>query len=262
MHCGNHEIKEIVSKSLWSRYLQHLEAERYRPTMYVNVTHKVILLQVRKDFEEEWFSSAYDVCADLENLIRIRAMSWLTNDKTTYELPAGILRVVGRVEDGDVVEIDKRLFTRFIEDLTMDYHILKRMSPRDFERAIAAVYARTGQFDRVILTPASGDEGRDVILEASKWGDKRMIVEVKRYRRRCVSAETVNSLVGVLTGEEPGAKAALLTTSTFAPQLKRHRSIRKALENESLELLELIELVEGCIQSDYSSEPLHFGTRR
>lgn len=257
MHCGNHDVKPEVSESLAARFHLYCTLEQFRPTKYVTFTHKVFSLQVRLEHAEEWFSLAFDRLANVANLVRIRAP--LFGD-TPYRLPGRLLRTVGRVPDGEVVDVDPEAFTEFIEDLTLDYEILRRMPPRDFERAVAAVYVKTGRFDRVILTPRSGDEGRDVVLEAAEWYGRRTIVELKRYRRRRVSAEMVNSLIGVLTGELDGSRAAFLTTSTFAPRLQQHRSIRKALSSGRLELLDLVHLVEGCIQSEYCKDPMHFGT--
>lgn len=257
MHCGNHDIKGEVSSALAARYELYLAFERFRPTRYTTFTHKVFSLQVRVQHAEEWFSSVFDLLANLDNLTRIR-VPFGSHGDGAYRLPKGFLRIVDHAKDGEVIEIDQDAFTRFVEDLTLDYEILRRIAPRDFERAIAAVYVRTGRFDRVILTPRSGDEGRDVILEAAEWCGRRVIIETKRYRRRRISAEMVNSLIGVLTGEIDGSRAAFLTTSRFAPRLKNHRSIRKALASGSLQLLELIALVEGCIQSEYSKDPVHF----
>jgi hypothetical protein len=257
MHCGNHDIKAEVSRSMAARYDSYCTLEQFRSTKYVTFTHKVFSLQVRLEHAEEWFAIAFGQLANISNLVRIR--SSLLGEKR-YRLTDKLLRTVGRVPDGEVVDVDPEAFTDFINDLTLDYEILRRMSPRDFERAIAAVYAKTGRFDRVILTPGSGDEGRDVILEAAEWDGRRTIVELKRYRRRRVSAEMVNSLIGVLTGELDGSRATFLTTSSFAPRLQKHRSIRQALSSRGLDLLDLVQLVEGCIQSEYCPDPVHFGT--
>lgn len=256
MHCGNHDIKPKVSQLLAAEYSDYCESEQFLTTRHISFTHKIFSFEVRRKHAEQWFSKALSRLSDVDNLVRIREP--IFGDRP-YRLPAGLLRTVSRVADGTAVEVNPEAFTQFIEHLTLDYEILRRMKPHDFERAIAAVYAKTGRFDRVILTPPSGDEGRDVILEAVEWRGRRVIVELKRYRRRRVSAELVNSLMGVLTGEMDGSRAALLTTSKFAPRVKRHRSIRKALSSGHLELLELVQLVEGCIQSEYSKAPMHFG---
>ena len=254
---GKHNLKLKPIQSIQDKYSQYLKAENLNPTKHANVTPTVVRLQVRLQHAQEWFSFVYKTCVNLENLQRIRVEQ--LSGKARYLLPSNLVSVIEEVRDGQVIKADKEEFTRFIQHLSIDYEILLRMSPRDFERAIAAVYSRTGRFDRVILTPASGDEGRDIVLESSRWGSKRMVVELKRYRRNKISAEAVNALIGVLTGEEVGSRAAFITTSTFAPRLSQHRSIRKAIDNHSLELLNLVELVEGCIQCEYSKEPLHFG---
>jgi hypothetical protein len=49
------------------------------------------------------------------------------------------------------------------------------------EMLVAAIYSSTGYFDRVILTPATKDYGRDVILERDVWKRRKFLIEVKAY---------------------------------------------------------------------------------
>ena len=84
---------------------------------------------------------------------------------------------------------------------------------------IAGAYKAAG-FDEVILTPHSGDYGRDVIAIKYGLGSVRVIDQVKAYKPgHLVTADDVRALIGVLHGDG-ASKGFLTTTSDFAPRLK------------------------------------------
>lgn len=127
------------------------------------------------------------------------------------------------------------------------------MSPREFEELLAAAYERLG-FDRVVLTPRSGDHGRDLIIERHGWGAMRFFVEAKKYQAsNLVKASDVRSLLGTLITEPPTTKAILVTTSDFAPEIRSAPNIAPLLGNR-LELLNGSQLVEKLVQIEHSAE--------
>jgi restriction system protein len=70
----------------------------------------------------------------------------------------------------------------------------------------------------VILTPRSGDGGRDIIASKPGVGAVRIIDQVKAYApKHRVTAEDVRALVGVLTRDQNVSKGIVTTTATFAP---------------------------------------------
>lgn len=83
---------------------------------------------------------------------------------------------------------------------------------------MAAAYdeERVGQ---IILTPRSGDGGRDVIVTIPDYGTIRIIDQVKLLAPlRVVEATVVRELYGVLNNNERGASKGIVTTTTsFAP---------------------------------------------
>jgi hypothetical protein len=71
---------------------------------------------------------------------------------------------------------------------------------RKLEEMIAAAYDKAG-FDEVILTPRSGDLGRDIIASRKDWGRVRFIDQVKAYKPgHLVTAEEVRALGFVRAG--------------------------------------------------------------
>ena len=72
----------------------------------------------------------------------------------------------------------------------------------------------------MILTPRSGDYGRDVIAVKYGVGSIRVIDQVKAYKPdHLVTSDDVRALMGVLQGDR-ASKGFLTTTSDFAPRLK------------------------------------------
>ena len=101
-----------------------------------------------------------------------------------------------------------------------------QIGPRKWEEIIAGAYSRAG-FDEVVLTPRSGDKGRDVIATKHGIGSIRIFDQVKAYRPgHVVTAEEVRAMLGVITGAQNVSKGVITTTSTFAPRLQEDEFIR------------------------------------
>ncbi len=132
---------------------------------------------------------------------------------------SAIVSVVQSADDGNIVTVLApawREITRMLRESPSD---LFNLTPRQWEELVAASYAKAG-FNEVILTPRSGDFGRDVIATKSGWGTVRIIDQVKAYRPgHLVTANDVRALLGVLHGDPRATKAVMTTTSSFAPRI-------------------------------------------
>lgn len=103
--------------------------------------------------------------------------------------------------------------------ITRDPNAIFQIEARQWEEIIAAAYEQAG-FDEVILTPRSGDYGRDVIAVKKGLGEVRIIDQVKAYKHgHLVTANDVRALMGVLQ-TDGASKGFLTTTSDFAPRIK------------------------------------------
>ena len=101
------------------------------------------------------------------------------------------------------------------------------------------MYAASGEFDEVTLTPRSGDRGRDVIAEKKGFGSVRLIESVKRYRPgHVVTAEDMRALIGVLFINSKANKGVVSTTWRFAPGITKDPEISRLMPTR-------LELVEG-----------------
>jgi restriction system protein len=85
--------------------------------------------------------------------------------------------------------------------------------PAKFEHFLAGAYHVEG-WESVVVTPQSGDKGRDVIAEQNA---ERVLQEAKAYRVRIVKAEQVRALYGVLSHDSDATRAVITTTADFAP---------------------------------------------
>lgn len=87
---------------------------------------------------------------------------------------------------------------------------------RAFEEFLAGAYEREG-YD-VILTPRSGDGGRDVIATKSGFASVRILEQAKAYSPgHLVTHNDVRAMIGVLATDRNASKGIITTTSDFQP---------------------------------------------
>jgi restriction system protein len=128
--------------------------------------------------------------------------------------------VIARTEtdEGRLIEAVSEPWFEIIRQMLREPAVIYQISPRKWEEIVAGAYKRAG-FDEVILTPASGDRGRDVIATKYGLGNVRVIDQVKAFKPgHLVTANDVRALVGVLH-TDGASKGFLTTTSGFAPRL-------------------------------------------
>jgi restriction system protein len=158
-------------------------------------------------------------------------------------LPALVVQQVvtlsEKIPEGQLIEAVTVPWYAIVQEIMKDPAAMYKIPPRKWEEIIAGAY-KEAQFDEVILTPRSGDLGRDVIAVKKGLGTVKLIDQVKAYRPgHLVTAEEVNALIGVLLGGSDGAsKGFVTTTSDFAPNILKHPSI-------SLQIPGRIELING-----------------
>lgn len=132
----------------------------------------------------------------------------------------------GATESGQIIQLLEPAWTKIVSLLIKDPALVHQLTPRQWEEMIAATYDKAG-FDEVILTPQSGDLGRDVIASKKGRGAIRIIDQVKAYRPgHNVTANDVRALLGVLQADHNATKGVVTTTSDFAPGIKTDQSIQ------------------------------------
>jgi restriction system protein len=112
-----------------------------------------------------------------------------------------------------------------IAQLARDPEWLFRIPWRQLEEIIAGAYHRAGWPD-VVLTPRSGDRGRDVIATRLGVASIRIIDQIKAYKPgHVVTADEVRSMLGVLAAEPNVSKGLITTTSRFAPGIENNSAL-------------------------------------
>lgn len=139
----------------------------------------------------------------------------------TVAWPAVMLTAIvearGVVPDGELIVTIGPAWDAILAALTTDPNALRQLDPRQLEELIAASYERAG-FEDVVLTPRSGDRGRDVIATRRGLYTVRILDQVKAYAPgNLVPADDVRALLGVLLRDPAASKGFVTTTSDFAP---------------------------------------------
>ena len=153
------------------------------------------------------------------------SLSTISSDVQTItaisELLMGAVVVAGDTRaEGRLIEAIAIPWFDIVDLLKKDPRIAFQIPPYRWEEIVAGSYRKAG-FDEVILTPRSGDGGRDVIATIRAIGSVRVIDQVKAYALgHLVTADHARALYGVLM-LDGAAKGFLTTTSDFAPLLTK-----------------------------------------
>ncbi|MDN5003975.1 restriction endonuclease [Bradyrhizobium sp. GCM10027634] len=132
----------------------------------------------------------------------------------------GLIIPEDKVNEGILVKSTSTVWMEIAKILARgDWEQAAQLTPTQWEELIAGAYDRAGY--QVILTPRSGDFGRDIIATTRGVGSVRILGSVKRYAPgHLVDAEACRSLLGVLSGDPKASKGIITTTSDFAPRVR------------------------------------------
>ena len=132
-------------------------------------------------------------------------------------LQAAIILTGDTTQEGVLVRGVAVAWEEIIRWLAQDPEFLFKIGWRKLEELIAGAYEREG-WSEVILTPRSGDGGRDIIATKPGIGSIRFYDQVKAYKPgHIVAANEVRAMYGVLNLHQNVSKAVVTTTSQFAP---------------------------------------------
>lgn len=163
----------------------------------------------------------------------------------------GLIIPEQKVAEGVLIKSTSAIWLEIARTLGTDWALASQLTPTQWEEMVAGAYERQGY--KVIITPPSGDGGRDIIATTSGIGSVKILGSVKKYAPgHLVDAEACRSLIGVLTSDQKASKGIITTTSDFAPRIKTDPSIAPFLPTR-LELMNGLELQKWL--ADLSSEP-------
>lgn len=140
-----------------------------------------------------------------------------------------------QTNEGLLVKSTSAIWLEVAREFAKDWSRAMDLSPRQWEEMVAGAYERSGY--KVVLTPSSGDFGRDIIASTTGIGSVRILGSVKAYKPgHLVDADAVRSLIGVVTNDRQASKGIITTTSDFAPRIQNDPSIAPMLPTR-LELM-------------------------
>src|SRR6266850_3024547 len=132
-------------------------------------------------------------------------------------LQTAIILTGDTTQEGILVQGIAVAWEEIIRWLAQDPQFLFKIGWRKLEELIAGAYESEG-WPEVILTPRSGDGGRDIIATKPGIGSIRFYDQVKAYKPgHIVTANEVRAMYGVLSLHQNVSKAIVTTTSHFAP---------------------------------------------
>ncbi len=138
------------------------------------------------------------------------------SNRAAIELSAIILPE-RQVDAGTLVSATTAAWAHIVDGLGSDWTKAFDIPWDKWEEIIAGAF-KEAKYDEVILTPRSGDRGRDVIATKHGVGSVKILGSVKAYGPgKLVGHDDARALLGVLSGEQDASKGILATTSDFAP---------------------------------------------
>jgi restriction system protein len=157
-----------------------------------------------------------------------------------------------QVPDGRLIEVIAPPWFAIFDQLRRDPNFMFQIAPDKFEELIAGAYDLAGY--ETILTPRSGDLGRDVIATRSDGVIVRILDQAKRYGPgQEVSYEAIRAMLFVLDADH-ASKGFLTTTAAFPSNLMKDRFIAPLIGSR-LELVPGNELVSRLEQLSHSVYP-------
>jgi Restriction endonuclease len=142
-----------------------------------------------------------------------------------------------KLDTGVLIASTSIVWAEIVNKLRDDWSLAQSIPPRVWEEIIAGAFYKAG-FNEVILTPRSGDHGRDVIAVKHGVGCIKIIDSVKAYKAdHLVGYDDVRALLGVLSGEQDASKGIITTTSGFPPNIAKDPYIAKFMPTR-LELMD------------------------
>lgn len=126
-----------------------------------------------------------------------------------------------RISEGILIKSTAAIWDEIAGQLGSNWDLAYQLSPTNWEEIVAGAFSREG-YEEVILTPRSGDYGRDVIAIKKGIGCVKIIGSVKAYKpNRLVRYDDVRSLLSVLSAERNASKGIVTTTSDFPPRIDK-----------------------------------------
>src|SRR4028119_2002012 len=124
-----------------------------------------------------------------------------------------------------------------LDKIVRDPDAMRMLGAREFEQFVATLIGKLG-FESIVLTPSSGDGGRDILATKRVNGIPIMFAfECKKYAPdRPVGPEIVRALLGTIRHPAtPATMGVVVTTSTFSPAARKFIVTESALDGKDFD---------------------------
>lgn len=168
----------------------------------------------------------------------LRAESGVPNTPIPNLLLQAAVEKGKKTDDGEIVIAVTAVWYEIIKLIEKDPSVIHKIDWRKLEEIVAGMHERTGIFDEVILTPRSGDRGRDVVLIRHGHYSLHFFDQIKAYSsKRLVTADMIKASLLTMEGNNY-QKVIVTTTGSFAPRLLDDPAITRYYPKQ-------LELVDG-----------------
>lgn len=129
-----------------------------------------------------------------------------------------IVEKTSRGPEGYGIEVIEPAWNFYLDAIARDPAGMQSLNADQWEQMLAAYYTKEGY--NVILTPRSGDQGRDLIAEKPGRYVVRILEQMKAYRPDLtVTAEEVAGFMHTLNSDRRATHGIISTTAKFAPRI-------------------------------------------
>jgi restriction system protein len=149
---------------------------------------------------------------------------------------SSLILPAGKTHEGTLVASTSKVWGDIVRFVGDDWSRVIEIPSEIWEEIVAGAFHKAG-FEDVILTPRSGDHGRDVIASTRGVGCIKIIDSVKAYAPgSTIPYDDVRALLGVMSGEQNASKGIITTTADFPPNIESDPFIKPFLPTR-LELM-------------------------
>lgn len=180
-------------------------------------------------------------------LLALRGLLDIPGDQVPGVLLQSVVTRGEKTDEGVVIEAVTTPWFKIVELIERDPNAVYQLDCWKWEDMIAGAYRENGF--HVILTPRSGDKGRDVIATRPGLISIRIFDQVKAYTPgHLVDANDVRALHGVLDLERNVSKGIITTTTDFAPGIYTDKRLCELMPHR-LDLRPKAKLIEWLAQT-------------